>query len=214
MQKKVNSNINQILPLRIEVCGGIASGKTTFAKLISQIKINPILEAFRINPFRQAWYSTPAKYGFETEISFMLQHYHQIKKEQVPHKINVCDFSFILDIAYAEIGLRSSQLDAFMTVYKEVKKELLHPSLLIYLDCNAETEMNRIRRRKRDVEKTITLKFLDFLNQAVKNQAKKASRYLDVITINSAEKDFVDNESIKQEIINLIKARKVLGLDI
>jgi deoxyadenosine/deoxycytidine kinase len=84
--------------LHIEVCGGIASGKTTFAGLMTRIGLKPVFEEFRTNPFWQAFYFDPAKYAFETEITFMLQHYHQIKKDQlIMGKSICCDFSFFLD---------------------------------------------------------------------------------------------------------------------
>ena len=63
--------------LIVEVCGGIASGKTTFASLMTRIDLIPIFEDFKKNPFWEAFYCNPGKYIFETEISFILLHYHQ-----------------------------------------------------------------------------------------------------------------------------------------
>ncbi|HRP37690.1 MAG TPA: deoxynucleoside kinase, partial [Candidatus Dojkabacteria bacterium] len=45
---------------RIEICGGIASGKTTLANLLARLDIEPILENFQTNPFWQAFYNDPA----------------------------------------------------------------------------------------------------------------------------------------------------------
>ena len=66
--------------LIVEVCGGIASGKTTFAALMTNIGLIPVLEDFKKSPFWEAFYRNPGEYIFETEISFILLHYHQIKK--------------------------------------------------------------------------------------------------------------------------------------
>lgn len=205
MQNLINKEtICQSYPLRIEVCGGIASGKTTFAILMKRIGVEPILEDFTTNPFWHAFYSKPGKYTFETEISFMLQHYHQIKKDDDDAKIKICDYSFFLDIAYAEIGLKDSKLKAFHTVYNEIEQELPPPALLVYLNCDAETELERIRNRGRSVEKSINLKFLERLNIAVKLQVEKASEKIHVISIDSAQKNFVENESVKLELTDLI----------
>lgn len=69
--------------MRIEICGGIASGKTTLAKLLEENGIGKaIYENFEKNPFWEAFYKNPSKYAFETEIAFTLQHYHEIKKKQ------------------------------------------------------------------------------------------------------------------------------------
>ena len=93
---------------RIEVCGGIASGKTTFSELMRNIGIQPLFENFRANPFWKTFYSDSGKYTFEKEITFILQHYHQIKYEYKKNKINICDYSLLLDIAYAKRDLNGS----------------------------------------------------------------------------------------------------------
>ena len=148
--------------------------------------------------------SDPAKYVFETEISFMLQHYHQIKKDQTDRKIRICDYSFFIDIAYAELGLKDSQLKAFYSVYEEIKKELAFPALLVYLKCDPGVELERIRRRGRTVEKSINVEFLKNLNYSVDCQIEKAKQNIKVLTIDSAKKNFVDDESVKKEVIALI----------
>ncbi len=190
--------------IRIELCGGIASGKTTFANLLGQGGLFAILENFRINPFWEAFYANPAKYTFETEISFMLQHYHEIKKNGIANKLKICDFSFFLDIAYAEIGLQGTKLQTFMTVYEEIKKELPPPILLIHLRCDAKTELERIRKRARSEENSITLEFLDSLNKAVERQVEKIQGKIKVITIDSAAKNFVADEIVKHEMMELV----------
>lgn len=200
------NNISKYLSYipRIEVCGGIASGKTTFAALMQRIGIKTIFEDFYTNPFWEAFYSNPGKYIFETETTFMLQHYHQIKKEHDYKKISTCDFSFFLDLSYAKIGLKGSKLNTFMMLYEEVKKEISLPILLVYLYCDTETELERIRKRGRSVESSITYEFLDLLNKAIECEVVKAKEIINVITINSSEKNFANYEFVKQEMIDCI----------
>ena len=189
---------------RIEICGGIASGKTTFAFLLSSIGFECIYESFSTNPFWDAFYSDPTKYALETEITFTLQHYHQIKKQAITGNQAVCDYSFLLDVAYAEVGLHGSQLAAFRTVYEEIKKELPPQSLVIHLQCDPEIELARIRARGRDVEKTITVDFLKSLNVELTEQVEKARNYVPILTIDSTRNNFVDDESIKNEMLQLV----------
>jgi len=188
----------------IEICGGIASGKTTFASILSKIGIDPIYESFQSNPFWEAFYSDPQKYTFETEISFMLQHYHQIKKQCADNKIMVCDYSFLLDMAYAEMGLQGSLLNAFKVVYEEIIKELPSPALIIHLQCDPETEMTRISNRGRAVEKSITVDFLRSLNTAIETQIEKARPNSTIITIDSTNINFVDDDAANAELVQLV----------
>lgn len=198
--------------MRIELCGGIASGKTSFASLLSKIGTTQIFESFEINPFWGAFYSDPSKYAFETEISFTLQHYHQVKK-QYEDKPIVCDYSFLLDLAYAEMGLSGSQLDTFRAVYQEIQRELPPPSLIIHLQCEPEIELSRIRARGRDVEKNISVDFLKSLNKAVMDQINLVKNDLTILTIDSARNNFIDDENVKNELLELVSSYSTLRFE-
>lgn len=192
--------------LIVEVCGGIAAGKTTFASLMKRINLDPILEDFKKSPFWEAFYRNPGKYIFETEVSFILLHYHQIKKALESTKSNkvICDFSFLLDLAYAKIGLTGTELKAFESVLDEIKRDLPKPSLIVYLICDAKTELERIRRRARDEENSIDLGFLGSLNKALHKKVENIQGTIPVITIDSSKKDFANDERVKDEMVNLI----------
>ena len=189
----------------IEVCGGIAAGKTTFAALFGSYYLEPLFEDFKKSPFWDAFYCNPGKYIFETEISFVLLHYHQIKVAiESKQKKLICDFSFLLDLAYAKIGLSDSKLNAFECVLEEIRKELPTPDLIVYLNCDAQTELKRIRSRARAEESSINLEFLDSLNKALALEVEQIKSKVPVITVNSAEKDFAHSEATKVEMVTLI----------
>lgn len=190
--------------LRVEICGGIASGKTTFATLLKHVSIEPILENFQTNPFWEAFYHDPTAHAFETEVSFLLQHYHQIKTACAEEKNFACDFSLFLDLAYANVTLQDSQLKTFLAVHGEVSREVGPPVLLVYLQCGAATELERIRSRGRAVEKTITLEYLARLNDAVALQVANVHKRIRVLTIDSEHRNFVDDQKTQQELIDAV----------
>ena len=191
--------------LRIEICGGIASGKTTFASLFNLQNVTPLYEDFKKSPFWEAFYCNPGKYIFETEISFVLLHYHQIKLSLESNLTNlICDFSFYLDFAYAKMGLTDSKFNAFEAVYTEIKKELGRPNLLVHLRCDAQTELERIRKRGRQEESSISYDFLATLNQAVEKEVKGIKEEITVLEIDSSKKDFAHDAKVQKDMINLI----------
>ena len=189
----------------IEISGGIASGKTTFASLFNQNNITPLYEDFKKSPFWEAFYCNPGKYIFETEISFILLHYHQIKNGLELKQEMICDFSFLLDLAYARIGLSGTKLKAFECVLNEIQKKLPEPRLIVYLKCDAETELKRIRKRARSEESSINVEFLDSLNKALHKEVIKIQNTTPVITIDSGNKDYANVESVKDEMVSLIE---------
>ena len=154
-------------PLRIEICGGIASGKTSFARLFVKSQIAPIFEEFRANPFWKAFYSARSKYAFETEITFALQHYHEIKRRR-EGKALICDFSIFLDLAYTSVTLNGFQRQVFKSVHRQIRRDLGLPLILIYLDCRAKTQLERIRARGRAEENSIRLQYVQELNDSVR----------------------------------------------
>jgi deoxyguanosine kinase len=190
---------------RIEICGGLASGKTTLAKLMRKAGFKPILENFKKVPSWEAFYTNPGKYIFETEITFTLLHYHQIKRRiEEGSDVILCDFSFVLDLAYAKIGLDGSKLRTFENVHSEINKELGSPILLVHLKCDANAELERIRRRGRKEEAYINLDFLEALNQAVENEVLNIQGQYQLVTIDSGIKDFANDENMKREMTGII----------
>ncbi len=191
--------------VRVEVCGGIASGKTTLAGLLQRLTFSPIYENFKASPFLEAFYTDAAKYAFETEISFLLLHYHQVKKEGGSETVSVCDFSMMQDLAYAKMGLSGTKLHAFSAVYEEVKKDLGHPQLLVHLKCDAQTELLRIRSRAREIEASITIEFLQDLNGVIEREVETVKADVTVISIDSAALNFADDETVKKAVIDHVQ---------
>lgn len=190
--------------MRVEVCGGIASGKTTFASLLKRIGIEPMLESFQTNPFLKAFYINPRKHAFETEITFLLQHYHQIKIANARERIFICDFSLLLDLAYANVTLYGSKYKTFLAVHNEVKLDLGLPNLLIYLRCREDIELERIRKRNRIVEESITIEYLSALNNSIEHRVSEIYEKTKIISIDSENQNFADDETVKQDMLNLV----------
>lgn len=189
---------------RIEICGGIASGKTTLANLFARLNINLILENFQSNPFWRAFYADPIGTAFETEITFLLQHYHQIKTARKSASLIASDFSVYLDLAYAYVTLPEDKREIFLSVYREVEKELGAPSLLIHLKCDPEIELQRIRERGRAVENSITIEYLQKINTQLEKILVEKAHPRKLLIINSGLLDFAHNEDAQQSVLNQI----------
>lgn len=175
---------------RIEICGGIASGKTTLATLLPTLDIQAVREDFRGNPFWRAFYADPVSYAFETEVSFLLQHYHDIKNAARFGKLFACDFSLFLDLSYAQVTLSAARRRAFLAVYREVARELLAPALLIHLRCDPSLQLKRIRRRGRKVEKSIDIGYLKRINAQLERVLARQELNSRILTVDSGVLDF------------------------
>jgi deoxyadenosine/deoxycytidine kinase len=153
--------------MRIEVIGGIASGKSTLAAALGDAGMQIVAEEFSKNPFFEQFYKDPAGYAFEAEITYLLQHYSAIKCGlTLGNGALAADFSLALDLAYAFVTLDSDDRQIFLTVLERIIDKIGVPNLIVKLDCSAEVEFERIRARNRVAEQTVSIQYLQDLNAA------------------------------------------------
>jgi len=189
--------------MRIEICGGIAAGKTSLASLLQEENIGTVLyEDFHSNPFWKAFYANPGEYIFETELTFTLQHYHEIKKQKNANLV-ICDYSLLLDLAYANIGLTERKLEIYHQTLKEIYNDISQPDLYIYLECSENEELRRIRKRNRAVESNIELDFLLQLNDELLLYIDRLSQ-VNILKINSEQYDFVNSSMDKEKVLSMV----------
>lgn len=182
--------------LRIEICGGIAAGKTSLSKLMSEDGIIPAVnECFNSNPFLESFYEDPAFVSFETEITFALQHYHDIKIATIKNNPIICDYSVFLDLAYADVTLKESEFKAFISVHDEIISQIGYPGVLIYLRCDPVILLNRIRVRQRQFEQGITVEYLSQVINALEKRIFSLKNVM-IVEIDSDKVDFVEKDRI------------------
>lgn len=175
--------------MRIEICGCIAAGKTTLCQALAQKNLLPIFENFQENPFLKAFYQDPIQFAFETEITFLLQHYHAIKKQALRDNC-VFDFSLLQDMAYADINLVGERKKFFAALVENLIQEISYPNLLIYLTCPPEIALKRIKQRNRDSETTISISYLEDLGAALEQRINAVKQTSSILRIDSTKFDF------------------------
>ncbi len=194
----------------VEICGGLASGKTTLSTVLADAGFVPNLEDFRSNPFWEAFYQNPRANAFETEITFLLQHYHGEKKARLKARSISCDHSMLLDLAYSRVTLNGKRLAIFEEVFREAWSEVGPPNLLVYLRCDAETELKRVRHRARDVEKAIEIGYLSALNSSLDAVVTEYHPSLRILEIDSAKTNFAElddaRDAVRKKIVEALYA--------
>lgn len=184
---------------RIEICGGIASGKTTLAGILEGEGFTGIYERFQDNPFLNDFYTKEScDNTFETEITFVLLHYNLIKSCS-SDRDRVCDYSPLQDYCYGISNLELREREAFLNLYRYTEHNLNPPDLIIYLKCGVECLLERIRQRGRRMEQTITK---EYLKSTVASIEKVIKDRKDVLVIESDKFNFIDRD--RQYVIRLI----------
>ena len=143
-----------------------------------------------------------SKYAYETELSFLLQHMHQIKVAQANCPEIVCDFSIEQDYAYALNNLTRSEQFSFSEVYQESVRQITPPDLIIFLQCPAHILLKRIHERGRANEATIDLAYLNNTVHALKNRVFQLKSR--VVILDSNQCDFRKQDDMKRVMAEIL----------
>ena len=163
----------------IGIAGTIGVGKSTLTTNLAQaLNFEAILEEVDGNPYLDKFYHDMKGYGTMMQV-WLLNHRFRQHREFVTRislgRIRgvVQDRTIWEDTIFARMLNQHpdkiiSDLDynTYLDLFDNmVLRELVFPQILIYLDCKPETAMKRISMRGRDMEKTISLDYLRYLQK-------------------------------------------------
>ncbi|MEJ2355589.1 MAG: deoxynucleoside kinase [candidate division WOR-3 bacterium] len=194
----------------IAIEGVIGVGKTTLAKFLSQeYDAKVILEDIDGNPFLPQFYEDPERYAFPTQIFFLLSRYNELRnltnRDLFTRKI-ISDYTFDKDRIFALINLEEREKVLYEKIYNLLDKDIIKPSLVIYLQASLETLMERIKNRGRSFERRVSEDYIKLLISSY-NEYFFHFQKSPVLILNSNEFDFLNEPShlqlLKKEIASI-----------
>ena len=158
--------LNPILPQLISVAGIIGVGKTTLAKKLSSLfGCKLLLEPYDTNPFLPDVYAGKKELSLDSQLYFLTSRIAQLNPEVLqPGQLAVTDYVFNKELIYAKRLLNAQQMAIYEKIYQPLSAKVAAPVLVIYLRDSAEKCLQRIHKRNRPYEQTITKQFLGELN--------------------------------------------------
>jgi deoxyadenosine/deoxycytidine kinase len=188
--------------------GCVGAGKSTVATGLAAHRNSVLLlEQFEQNPFLPAFYEDPAKYATETEFTFLLLHYHQLKRQayDVGEQEVISDFHLGKDLLYARLNFDDAKtLDHFKKLFDLLNAQLPQPSLLIGLSAPTDLIIDRIRKRDRRLELKIDPSYYRRINSAYQSffEAYPGRKLI----VSMAEWDFLENPDLYENLSRMIDA--------
>lgn len=147
----------------LAVDGPIGVGKTTLVEMLSRrfegVKILEDVD----NPFLADFYRDRPNTAFQTELYFLLTRYKQqqdIVQRELFNRVVMADYTMQKNRIFAYLTLSDDELMLFEKLYQLLEPQLPVPDLVIYLVADAETCMERIRRRQRPMERHLSREYL------------------------------------------------------
>jgi deoxyadenosine/deoxycytidine kinase len=154
----------------IVVEGPIGVGKTSLARRLGEhLKAGLLLERPEDNPFLARFYQNMERYALPTQLFFLFQRMDELRalsQDDLFQKRVVSDFLLDKDPLFASINLGDHEYALYQEIYRRLKPQTPAPDLVIYLQADADTLRERIRRRNVESERRISEAYLDRVAQA------------------------------------------------
>lgn len=146
----------------IVVSGMIGSGKSTLTELVSRhLETKPFYEPVTDNPVLPMYYKDAKRYGFLLQTFFLNRRFKMIK-DALRQKNNVLDRSIYEDALFTKINFESGNIEeeeykVYLDLVDNMMEELAElpkksPDLLLHVDADFDTILNRIEKRGRSFE--------------------------------------------------------------
>lgn len=154
----------------LAVDGPIGVGKTTLVEMLAErfagVKVLEDVD----NPFLGDFYADRPGAAFQTELYFLLSRYKQqqdvVAQRGLFERLLVADYTFQKNRVFAYLNLSDDELLIFDKLFALLEPQVPAPDLVLYLVADLDTCMERIRRRQRPVEKSISPDYLTELIDA------------------------------------------------
>jgi deoxyguanosine kinase len=174
----------------IAIEGCVGAGKTTIARGLAEFRRSTLLlEDFSAVPFLEEFYRDPVGCAVETEFSFLLQHYHQLRLATRKAGEIISDFTFAKDLVFANLNIiNEAERTAFADLHHLLRRRLPDVALTVFISSSDELILSRIKNRGRPFELEAEPAYHQRLNNAYEDFFSKYSDTL--IRLSADQMDF------------------------
>ena len=195
----------------IVIEGPLGVGKTSLAQMLAEkMTGQTLMEDVEENPFLVNFYQDPAKYGFQTQIFFLLRRYKQaqaIGQMDLFNRVVISDYLFDKDRIFAQVNLDDNEFWLYEQLFQILRKRLTPPDLVLFLQADTDVLMERIKKRNRKYERSINYKYLEKINRAF-NEFFFHFSDCPLLVVNASEIDFVHVPDDFENLVEQIKKMK------
>ncbi len=206
------------IPKHIAIAGNIGAGKTTLCELLSNHfdwEVN--YESTDDNPYLEDFYNDMNRWSFNLQIYFLNNRYRQIVDIQKGDKTVIQDRSIYEDAhIFApnlhQMGLMPARdFKNYFDLFQLMSSQVNPPDLLIYLKASVPTLVKHIQKRGRDYESTMSLNYLQSLNDKY-NEWIDSYSIGNLLVLDVNELDYKDNAEHRQFVVEEVSKKLNLKL--
>lgn len=195
------------------VAGNISAGKTSLAERVgNRLGWRTAFESVSDNPYLSEFYGDMRSWAFHLQVFFLGHRAKQHLDLAQGQQSAIADRSIYEDAhifarALHHLGnLNERDYKAYRAVYDLVVAGLPSPDLLLYLRAPVEVLIDRIRKRGRAMERTISTEYLSLLDRFYEEWLAVYS-LSPVLTIRTDDLDFVHQPEHLDIVVERIRGR-------
>lgn len=155
-------NVDQCRYIVVE--GPIGVGKTSLARrLAAHLRGELLLELPQENPFLEKFYQDAARHALPTQMFFLFQRMNQLRSLNQSDMFAapvVADFLLDKDPLFARLTLADDELALYQQLYDHLRPQAPTPDLVICLQAQPETLIERVKQRGIPMEAAIPETYL------------------------------------------------------
>ena len=186
--------------MHIAISGNIGAGKTSLTELLSkhygwEAHYEDVID----NPYLDDFYNHMERWSFNLQIYFLKSRFEQLIKINNNSNTIVQDRTIYEDAHIFAPNLKSMGLmnqrdfKNYQGLFELMESQIHGPDLLIYLRSNIPNLVNKIHKRGREYENSISIDYLSRLNERYEAWTSTYNKG-NIIKIDVDELDFVENK--------------------
>ena len=196
--------------MHIAIAGNIGAGKTSLTELISkhygwEAQYEDVID----NPYLDDFYNHMERWSFNLQIYFLKSRFQQLlniknNKKTIVQDRTIYEDAHIFAPNLKAMGLMNQRdFKNYHELFELMESLIKGPDLLIYLSSSIPNLVNKIHKRGRKFENSISIDYLSRLNERYEAWTSTYDKGK-IIIIDVDEIDFVESREDLNSIISII----------
>ena len=181
--------------MHIGIAGNIGCGKTTLTRMLSEhYGWTPKYESVTYNPYLEDYYKDIERWSYNLETYFLAQRFQDLLEIAKSDDVIIQDRTILEGVHIfvannkAMGNLSDRDFDTYMHLFNLMMSMVKEPDLLIYLKSSVPHLVSQIQKRGREYEKSISIEYLNNLNERYNEWIDKSPGK--VLVIEADDMDF------------------------
>ena len=158
--------------MHIGIAGNIGCGKTTLTKMLAKhYGWTPKLESVAHNPYLEDYYKDIERWTYNLETYFLAQRFQDVLDIAKSDDVIIQDRTILEGVHIfvannkAMGNMSDRGYETYMHLFRLMMSMVKKPDMLIYLKSSVPHLVSQIQKRGRDYEKSISIQYLNNLNE-------------------------------------------------